>query len=236
MKITIYQIIPELDQDRLMFLPLSYFQKAGYPSPPAEIYESVFCGETEVATLEETYRIFNRKDEADARYLEKIGFTGHSMSVSDILEIQHSPGESRFYFCDTFGFSQIAFQKENAMLPVQNHDNIPFEQVNRSKPGYLGCGLAGGDWETVYSKILIPLFSKSCFTLTILYLPDSIRRLWTEFGDIPMDPETECIEQSWHGFPAGTHREEIWHWFEETFQISVAEDLMYPDNPNRIMR
>ena len=91
MKITIYQIIPELDQDRLMFMPLSYFQKAGYPSPPAEIYESVFCGETEVATPEEIYRIFNRKDEADACYLEKIGFTGHSMSVSDILEIQHSP-------------------------------------------------------------------------------------------------------------------------------------------------
>ena len=73
MKITIYQIIPELDQDRLMFMPLSYFQKAGYPSPPAEIYESVFCGETEVATLEEIYRTFNRKDEADTRYLEKIG-------------------------------------------------------------------------------------------------------------------------------------------------------------------
>lgn len=103
-------------------------------------------------------------------------------------------------------------------------------------PGYLGCGLAGGDWETVYSKILIPLFSKSCFTLTILYLPDSIRRLWTEFGDIPMDLETECIEQSWHGFPAGTHREEIWHWFEETFQISVAEALMYANNKKKIMR
>lgn len=144
MKITIYQIIPELDQDRLMFMPLSYFQKAGYPSPPAEIYESVFCGETEVATPEEIYRIFNRKDEADACYLEKIGFTGHSMSVSDILEKQHSPGESRFYFCDTFGFSQIAFQKENAMLPVQNHDNIPFEQVNRSKPGYLAYMDNGG--------------------------------------------------------------------------------------------
>ena len=24
----------------------------------------------------------------------------------------------------------------------------------------------------------------------------------------------------------GTHREEIWHWFEETFGVSVAEDLM----------
>lgn len=137
MRITIYQIIPELDQDRLMFMPLSYFQKVGYPSPPKEIYESVFCGETEVATPEEIYRIFNRKDEADARYLEKIGFTGHSMSVSDIVEVQDSPGESHFYFCDTFGFPQISFQKERTMLPVQNHDYISYEQVSRSKSGYL---------------------------------------------------------------------------------------------------
>lgn len=53
-----------------------------------------------------------------------------------------------------------------------------------------------------------------------------VRSLWGEFGDIPMNPETECIEIEWHGFPAGTHREEIWHWFENTFQVSVAEDLM----------
>lgn len=137
MKITIYQIIPELDQDRLMFMPLSYFQKAGHPSPPAEIYESVFCGETEVTALEEIYRIFNRTNETDARHLEKIGFTGHSMSVSDILEVQDSPAESRFYFCDTFGFSQISFEKESAMLSVQNHDYIPYEQISRSKSGYL---------------------------------------------------------------------------------------------------
>ena len=101
MRITIYQIIPELDQERLMFLPLSCFQKAGYPMPPAGIYESVFCGETEAATLEEIYRIFNRTDEADTKCLEKIGFTGHSLSVSDILEVQDAPGDSRFYFCDT---------------------------------------------------------------------------------------------------------------------------------------
>lgn len=50
--------------------------------------------------------------------------------------------------------------------------------------------------------------------------------LWKEFGDIPMNPETECIEAEWNGFPAGTHREEIWDWFEETFDVSVAEDLM----------
>ena len=53
-----------------------------------------------------------------------------------------------------------------------------------------------------------------------------IRRLWEEFGDVPMNPETECIESGWHGFRAGTHREEIWHWFEETFDVRV-HDLMY---------
>lgn len=50
--------------------------------------------------------------------------------------------------------------------------------------------------------------------------------LWREFGDVPMDPGTECIEEEWNRFPAGTHREEIWYWFEESFNVSVASDLM----------
>lgn len=52
------------------------------------------------------------------------------------------------------------------------------------------------------------------------------RMLWDEFGNVPMNPETEEIEEDWRDFPLGTHREEIWHWFEESFNISVAE-LMY---------
>jgi hypothetical protein len=34
-----------------------------------------------------------------------------------------------------------------------------------------------------------------------------------------MNPETECIEEEWNGFAAGTHREEIWEWFEETYGV-----------------
>lgn len=52
------------------------------------------------------------------------------------------------------------------------------------------------------------------------------KNLWMEFGDVPMNPETEEIEEKWQDFPAGTHREDIWHWFEEKFNLSVAEDLM----------
>jgi hypothetical protein len=55
---------------------------------------------------------------------------------------------------------------------------------------------------------------------------DLVKELWADFGDVPMDPETECIEDFWGKFCPGTHREEIWHWFEETFHVSVAKDLM----------
>lgn len=51
--------------------------------------------------------------------------------------------------------------------------------------------------------------------------------LWGKFGDIPMNPETEEIEIAWNGFNPGTNREDIWHWFEKTFDVSVAEDLMH---------
>lgn len=57
-------------------------------------------------------------------------------------------------------------------------------------------------------------------------MDNKIKELWQEFGDIPMNPETEEIEQEWHDFPVGTNIEEIWHWFEDQFDISVA-DLMY---------
>lgn len=51
------------------------------------------------------------------------------------------------------------------------------------------------------------------------------KELWSRFGDVPMNPDTETIDEAWNSFPKGTHREEIWHWFEETFHVSAA-DLM----------
>lgn len=56
-------------------------------------------------------------------------------------------------------------------------------------------------------------------------MDSKIKELWLEFGDVPMNPDTEEIEQEWNSFLIGTHREEIWHWFEEQFNISVV-DLM----------
>lgn len=53
-----------------------------------------------------------------------------------------------------------------------------------------------------------------------------IMGLWAALGDIPMNPDTERLEEHFLGFPAGTSRYDIWTWFEETFNVSVAVDLM----------
>lgn len=56
------------------------------------------------------------------------------------------------------------------------------------------------------------------------------KELWEEFEEIQMNPETLCIEEEWHGFSIGTFREDIWKWFEEKFNVSVAEDLIELSN------
>lgn len=50
--------------------------------------------------------------------------------------------------------------------------------------------------------------------------------LWNKLRDVPVNSKTECIEEPWNHFHAGTHREIIWHWLENTFHISVGENLM----------
>jgi hypothetical protein len=51
--------------------------------------------------------------------------------------------------------------------------------------------------------------------------------LWNMLGDIPTN--NECIELPFMHFSAGTHREEIWHWFESAFDVRVY-DLMNGTN------
>ena len=51
------------------------------------------------------------------------------------------------------------------------------------------------------------------------------RELWEQFDDYDID-ENECITKQFLHFPAGTHREEIWHWFEERGPLT-AYQLLY---------
>lgn len=60
---------------------------------------------------------------------------------------------------------------------------------------------------------------------TIAEQDSILDELWADFGDVPMDPETEKIEEPFLHFPAGTHREAIWRWFDERYSKGVASLL-----------
>jgi hypothetical protein len=60
------------------------------------------------------------------------------------------------------------------------------------------------------------------------YTDKELEELWEEFGDIPMNPKTECMEGEFLHFPIGTHREDIWHWFDEKYSLGVYY-LLYPN-------
>lgn len=48
-----------------------------------------------------------------------------------------------------------------------------------------------------------------------------IEKLWDELEDVPID-EDEYLDIDWKVWSKGTHREEIWHWFDENHSKGVG--------------
>jgi len=80
------------------FEPLDSIHRNGLSVDPAN-YELVYTAPlTERDSLESIYTRFNMDRPAD--------FTGHSLSVSDIV-VLHQDGQDTAHYCDRFGFSQV---------------------------------------------------------------------------------------------------------------------------------
>lgn len=58
-----------------------------------------------------------------------------------------------------------------------------------------------------------------------------LEELWDGLEDVPMDPETECIEQDYKVFPAGTSKEAIWQYFDKRHSKGVHY-LLYERGAN----
>lgn len=54
---------------------------------------------------------------------------------------------------------------------------------------------------------------------------EKLEYLWEEFGDVLID-DNDCILDDFLGFERGTHREAVWHWFDERYSGGVAK-LMF---------
>lgn len=101
MRIAIYQINPDRDENNVAFLNYESQERfQGSAALRSEIYDKVFEGEVECGTLEEVYQMFNL-DHPD-------GYRGRSLSVSDVVEVVGEE-KSTFHFCDSIGFREVDF-------------------------------------------------------------------------------------------------------------------------------
>lgn len=60
-----------------------------------------------------------------------------------------------------------------------------------------------------------------------------LEALWAKFADVPVNPDTECIEEQFLYWGIGVHREEIWHWFDRRYSKGVAHLLYGYDGIDR---
>lgn len=103
MQIAIYQIDMDRDDKRVKFASFDRLEKyQGSSEVNPSIYNKVYDGEVEAKNLEDVYYIFNMNRPQD--------FKGHSLSVSDVVETtDETTSEKKWYYCDQFGFKEIAF-------------------------------------------------------------------------------------------------------------------------------
>lgn len=104
MKIKIYQVNHDRDQNNMAFMNTDFLQRHG--DIDCASYDEVFYGEVDAKTLEDVYRIFNTAHPE--------GYRGRSLSVSDVVEVRDGSVKTGFYFCDSIGFAEIDFDAAKA--------------------------------------------------------------------------------------------------------------------------
>ena len=112
MNIRIYQINLGRDSDRVAFQDLEHLPEyQGSANVNSALYDCVFEGDVDCATLEDVFRVFNLEHPAE--------YTGRSLSVSDVVEIPEDQGvEAGFYFCNSIGFPRVEFDPAHAQPAV----------------------------------------------------------------------------------------------------------------------
>ena len=62
------------------------------------------------------------------------------------------------------------------------------------------------------------------------------QQVWAELREIPVN-ESDELDQDFtptgfkFTFEKGTDKEDVWHWIEDTFNVCVTTELLYPKQP-----
>ncbi len=98
-KCRVHQLKPDVDV-MMKFIGYDELMEC-FGEPDPENYQVVYDGEVETNDLEELYAKFNLDHPP--------GYEGHSLSMSDVVELYDDSGSS-FHYVDRFGFKEVSFQ------------------------------------------------------------------------------------------------------------------------------
>ncbi len=114
MKIKVFQVNPDLDRHSTLFRSYdSAMESAGQINP--SVYKTVFDGNVDAQDLEDVFAVLN--------FSHPVGYNGHSLSVSDIVEVE---GGGCFY-CDSFGFQELNGFDASKVAPIVGHRMLVIE-------------------------------------------------------------------------------------------------------------
>lgn len=109
----IWQLKPDVDV-RMKFIGFDEMAKHFGELDPA-FYRLAYDGQVETNDLEELYAKFNTD--------QPPGYEGHSLSMSDVVELYDETG-SAFHYVDRFGFREIGFEPPG-QEPIQGPSLSP---------------------------------------------------------------------------------------------------------------
>jgi hypothetical protein len=106
-RVRIWQLKPDVDP-MMKFIGYGESLK-NFGEPRPENYETVYDGQPGTNDLDEIFELFNLSHPE--------GFAGHSLSMSDVVELYDGSGAGgaalcEFHYVDRFGFNQIEFGPE----------------------------------------------------------------------------------------------------------------------------
>lgn len=129
----IYQLADTAGTVPLLFMGMDWLEQKGIPVEKSN-YTTLYTGElptseTSMGVLEQIYVNFNLHRPAD--------FTGHSLSVSDIVALKRD-GVVSYHYCDSIGFRELPdFGKEsplkNAEMLLEDDYSMIDGRINNGK-------------------------------------------------------------------------------------------------------
>lgn len=103
----IWQLNDQADEAKRFISYEESYQRFG--GPQKEDYIAVFDGPVDTNNLEKLFAKFNMD--------QPQGYTGHSLSMSDVVEFYDDQGSS-FHYVDRFGYAEVSFGEDGPELTM----------------------------------------------------------------------------------------------------------------------